>query len=123
MSATIMVVDDRVGIRKLLQEVLQGAGYDVITAAGGDEAVELVQQNSIDLVLLDMKMSGMDGLDTLTLIKQVSPQVIVLIMTAYEELEVLKEAHRRGAAECISKPFDIEELKATIAGQLRAASA
>ena len=123
MSATIMVVDDRAGIRKLLQEVLQRAGYDVLTAASGDEAVALVQQNSIDLVLLDMKMSGMDGLDTLTLIKEVAPQVIVLIMTAYEELEVLKEARRRGAADCISKPFDIEELKATVAGKLRAVSA
>ncbi|MGI6658760.1 MAG: response regulator [Dethiobacteraceae bacterium] len=123
MSATIMVVDDRAGIRKLLQEVLQSAGYDVLTAASGDEAVALVQQNSIDLVLLDMKMSGMDGLDTLTLIKEVAPQVIVLIMTAYEELEVLKEARRRGAADCISKPFDIEELKATVAGKLRAVSA
>jgi two-component system response regulator (stage 0 sporulation protein F) len=122
-SATIMVVDDRAGIRKLLQEVLQSAGYDVLTAASGDEAVALVQQNSIDLVLLDMKMSGMDGLDTLTLIKEVAPQVIVLIMTAYEELEVLKEARRRGAADCISKPFDIEELKATVAGKLRAVSA
>jgi two-component system response regulator (stage 0 sporulation protein F) len=118
-----MVVDDRAGIRKLLQEVLQSAGYDVLTAASGDEAVALVQQNSIDLVLLDMKMSGMDGLDTLTLIKEVAPQVIVLIMTAYEELEVLKEARRRGAADCISKPFDIEELKATVAGKLRAVSA
>ena len=123
MSATIMVVDDRAGIRKLLQEVLQSAGYDVLTAASGDEAVALVQQNSIDLVLLDMKMSGMDGLDTLTLIKEVAPQVIVLIMTAYEELEVLKEARRRGAADCISKPFDIEELKATVSGKLRAVSA
>ena len=123
MSATIMVVDDRAGIRKLLQEVLQSAGYDVLTAASGDEAVALVQQNSIDLVLLDMKMSGMDGLDTLTLIKEVAPQVIVLIMPAYEELEVLKEARRRGAADCISKPFDIEELKATVAGKLRAVSA
>lgn len=123
MSATIMVVDDRAGIRKLLQEVLQSAGYDVLTAASGDEAVAFVQQNSIDLVLLDMKMSGMDGLDTLTLIKEVAPQVIVLIMTAYEELEVLKEARRRGAADCISKPFDIEELKATVAGKLRAVSA
>ncbi|MCR3922041.1 MAG: response regulator [Firmicutes bacterium] len=123
MSATVMVVDDRVGIRKLLQEVLQGAGYNVVSAAGGAEALDLVKQNPVDLVLLDMKMSGMDGLETLTLLKKVTPQVIVLIMTAYEELEVLKEAARRGASGYISKPFDIEELKEIVAGKLRAVSA
>lgn len=123
MSAKIMVVDDRMGIRKLLQEVLQSAGYQVITASGGDEALDLIKKHTVDLVLLDMKMSGMDGLETLTLLKKICPQVIILIMTAYEELEVLKEANRRGAAGYISKPFDIEELKDVIAGKLRAESA
>ena len=123
MSATIMVVDDRVGIRKLLDEVLQSAGYHVITAASGNEALNLVRKEKIDLVLLDMKMSGMDGLETLTHIKEEAPQIIVLIMTAYEELEILQEAARRGAAACISKPFDIDELKELVAQKLRAASA
>lgn len=123
MTATIMVVDDRVGIRKLLQEVLQDAGYKVLTASGGSEAVEMIRRTKIDLVLLDMKMSGMDGLETLTFLKQYAPYVIILIMTAYEELEVLKEARRRGAAGYISKPFDIEELKSIIEAKLQAASA
>ncbi|MDW7652223.1 MAG: response regulator [Bacillota bacterium] len=123
MSATVMVVDDRTGIRKLLQEVLQGDGYQVLTAPGGNEAIQIVKKQPVDLVLLDMKMSGMDGLETLTLLKKISPQVIILIMTAYEELEVLKEAARRGAAGYISKPFDIDELKSTVAGKLRAESA
>jgi two-component system response regulator (stage 0 sporulation protein F) len=118
-----MVVDDRVGIRKLLHEVLQGAGYKVITAAGGNEAIKMIGQETVDLVLLDMKMSGMDGLETLTQLKKVCPQVIIMIMTAYEELEVLKEAARRGAAGYISKPFDIEELKDVVASKLRAESA
>lgn len=123
MSATILVVDDRVGIRRLLQEVLQGAGYKVLTAAGGSEAMEITRENDVDMVLLDMKMSGMDGVETLTRLKKESPHLIILIMTAYEELEVLKEAKRRGAADYISKPFDIEELKEIIAEKLRAASA
>lgn len=123
MSATVLVVDDRTGIRRLLQEVLQGAGYQVITASGGAEALELVKKNTVDLVLLDMKMSGMDGLETLTLLKKLCPRVIILIMTAYEELDVLKEAARRGAAGYISKPFDIDDLKTVVAGKLRAESA
>ena len=123
MAATIMVVDDRAGIRRLLLEVLQDAGYKVLTASGGSEAVEIIKQTKIDLVLLDMKMSGMDGLETLTLLKRYAPHVIILVMTAYEELEVLKEARRRGAAGYISKPFDIEELKKIIVAKLQAASA
>ena len=74
----IMVVDDRSGIRKLLQEVLQGAGYQVVTAAGGSEAIELLGKHNVDLVLLDMKMSGMDGLETLTQLKRISSKVIIL---------------------------------------------
>ena len=69
MSATILVVDDRVGIRRLLQEVLLGAGYKVLTS-GGKEAMEITRQNNVDMVLLDMKMSGMDGLETLTELKK-----------------------------------------------------
>lgn len=120
MPAKIMVVDDRFGIRKLLREVLQDAGYQVITAPSGKEALELVKEHAVDLILLDMKMSGMDGLEALILLKKACPRSIVLLMTAYEELEVLREANRRGAAGCISKPFDIEELKDVIAAKLRA---
>ncbi|MBT9140065.1 MAG: Sporulation initiation phosphotransferase F [Dehalococcoidia bacterium] len=120
MHRKIMVVDDRFGIRKLLCEVLQDDGYQVLTAAGGKEALELLKEHPVDLILLDMKMSGMDGLETLTLLKKVRPQTIVLIMTAYEELEALKEACRRGAAGYISKPFDIEEIKGLIAAKLQA---
>ena len=61
MASAILVVDDRPGIRRLLQEVLQDAEYRVITAAGGREALDIVEQTHVDLVLLDMKMSGMDG--------------------------------------------------------------
>ena len=120
---TVMVVDDRLGIRKLLKEVLAGTGYNVITTSGGADAVEIVAKQSVDLILLDLKMSGMDGLETLTKLKKENPLVKILIMTAYEELEVLQEAARRGACGHISKPFDIEELKEVIAGKLHAAIA
>jgi two-component system response regulator (stage 0 sporulation protein F) len=118
-----MVVDDRAGIRKLLQEVLQGAGYRVIVAEGGRDAVERITRLAVDLVLLDMKMPGMDGLETLITLKKIRPDLIVLIMTAYEELEILNEAMRCGAGGYISKPFDIGELTNIVAGSLRAASA
>ena len=82
MASVILVVDDRPGIRRLLQEVLQDAEYRVITAAGGREALDIVEQTHVDLVLLDMKMSGMDGLETLTRMKECAPGTVILIMTA-----------------------------------------
>lgn len=123
MNKNILVVDDRLGIRKLLVEVLHSAGYNVIATASGSEAIEKITEHPVDLVLLDMKMSGMDGLETLTKIKSIKPHVKILIMTAYEELEVLKEAARRGSNGHISKPFDIEELKVIIANTLQAETA
>ena len=76
----------------------------------GYGALELVENNNFDLVLLDMRMTGMDGLGTLTLLKKKFPALDVRIMTAYEELDVLNEAKNRGAKGYLSKPFDIEEL-------------
>jgi two-component system response regulator (stage 0 sporulation protein F) len=106
----VLVVDDRLGIRILIEEILTAHGYSVTQAADGYEALELVENNNFDLVLLDMKMSGMDGLETLTLLKKKFPALDVIIMTAYEELDVLNEAKNRGAKGYLSKPFDIEEL-------------
>ncbi len=110
----ILITDDRAGIRSLLKEVLQESGYEVLTAAGGQEGIKIVQENTIDIVLLDMKMPGMDGLETLRLIKKAQPNVKVIIMTAYEDMEIIKEVQKRGASCYISKPFDIEELLSTI---------
>ncbi len=123
MAKSIMVVDDRTGIRKLLNEVLEHAGYNVCTTAGGAEAVKMISRQPVDLVLLDMKMSGMDGLETLDKLKKIRPHVKILIMTAYEEPELLKEAARLGSCGYISKPFDIEELKNMIAAKLCTSSA
>lgn len=105
----IIVTDDRVGIRNLLREILSGE-YTVYLAENGEKTVEIVKEQEIDLILLDLKMSGLDGLETLSLIKTYSPETKVLLMTAYEELETINEAKRRGALGHITKPFDIDEL-------------
>jgi len=114
----MMIVDDRAGIRRLLYEVLSGAGYGVLTAAGGIEAVKAISRQPVDLVLLDMKMPGMDGLATLKQLKAICPRVKIVVMTAYEELEILRDAARCGACGYISKPFDIFELQEFVAAKL-----
>ncbi|PKM82289.1 MAG: two-component system response regulator [Firmicutes bacterium HGW-Firmicutes-13] len=105
----ILVTDDRAGIRNLLKEVLSEE-YAVFLAENGEKAVETVKEQEIDLILLDLKMSGLSGLETLSLIKTYSPKTKILLMTAYEELEIINEAKRRGASGHITKPFEIEEL-------------
>ncbi|HHX77158.1 MAG TPA: response regulator [Firmicutes bacterium] len=116
----ILVTDDRVGIRRLLREILETASYRVYTAAGGEEALAIIKKEFIDMVLLDMKMVGMDGMETLSRIKKVSPRTLVALMTAYEEPDILAEGLRRGACCYITKPFDIMDLLNTIKEQLSA---
>ncbi len=110
----LLITDDQVGIRSLLEEVFRGAGYKVYTAAGGREALKIIRDQAIDIVLLDMKMIGIGGLETLKLIKGARPKTRVVIMSAYEEISVLKQAERLGAECYISKPFDLEKLKEII---------
>lgn len=108
---TILVADDQKGIRRLLYEVFKLERYEVIPAANGREAIDLVQKVKPDIMLLDMKMPGLDGLATLRELRRLGLQVCVILMTAYGELEIVKEAISLGARMHITKPFDVNELK------------
>lgn len=114
-TVKILIVDDQPGVRRLLQEVLRSAGYGVYTASNGLEALSMVPQINPDLILLDMKMPGMDGLETLRHIRLHDQNIRVVIMTAYGELDVLSQAHQLGILGNFIKPFDIDELKSVIA--------
>lgn len=110
----ILVVDDQFGIRILLNEIFSKEGYDTFSAASGQEALEIVEKKEPHLVLLDMKIPGMDGLEILTRIKEMNEQVKVIIMTAYGELNMINEAMASGAVAYFSKPFDIDEVRITV---------
>jgi two-component system response regulator (stage 0 sporulation protein F) len=107
---TILIVDDQKGIRRLLEEVFREPGYKVLTAADGMEALARCRKKKPDLVLLDVKMPGMDGLEVLRIIVRDYPGVSVLMMTAYGELQIIDEALNLGARGYINKPFDVLEL-------------
>lgn len=111
MHGKVLIVDDQYGIRILLKEVLQKEGYETFLAANGMQAVEIVSEQKPDLVLLDMKIPGMDGIELLRKMKEVDPEIRVLIMTAYGELDMLKEATNLGALTHFSKPFDINKVR------------
>lgn len=110
----ILVVDDQFGIRILLTEILQKDGYTTFQAANGIQALSIVEKHQPDLVLLDMKIPGMDGLEILKKIKESWPHIEVIMMTAYGELNMINEAIRLGAKKHFTKPFDIDEVREEI---------
>jgi two-component system response regulator (stage 0 sporulation protein F) len=105
------VVDDQLGVRRLLYEAFHEDDFEVRMAGSGLEALDIIREFKPELILLDMKMPGMNGLETLTEIKKLNPKASVIMMTAYGELEIVSEALRIGAKEYITKPFDINVLR------------
>lgn len=115
----LLIVDDQNGIRVLLMEVFSSEGYETFQASNGKLALEIVRRESPDLVLLDMKIPGMDGLDILKHVKTIDPSIKVIMMTAYGELDLIKEATDLGAISHFTKPFDIDELRQAVNYQLK----
>lgn len=107
----ILIVDDQLGIRLLLQELFRKENYISKVAANGLEALQLVEEDLPDCVLLDMKLPGMDGIDVLKRLKSSWPELPVIMMTAYDESELTKEALEIGAVKYFTKPFDIYEVR------------
>ena len=106
MRIKILIVDDEPSHRLMLRANLK-SDYDIFEADDGLQAVEAVRQQFFDLVLMDMRMPGMDGLDALAQIKQISPGILVFLMTAFESVASARLALQRGASDYIVKPVDI----------------
>lgn len=107
----ILIVDDQLGIRLLLQEVFTIEGYATMLASNGLQALTIFEAECPDLVLLDMKMPGMNGIETLKRMKLHNPSVKVIMMTAYGELEMVQQVQANGAIMYITKPFDIDDVR------------
>lgn len=106
----ILVVDDEESIRNLLQRMLTEAGYNVTTAADGQEALDKVSQLKVGVVLLDMKMPGMSGMEVLQQLAGRWPEICVIMVTAVANLETAVDALKRGAYDYITKPFNQDDL-------------
>jgi two-component system, response regulator, stage 0 sporulation protein F len=114
MKEKILIVDDQFGIRILLNEVFSKEGYQTFQAANGIQALDIVTKHDPDLVLLDMKIPGMDGIEILKRMKVIEPDIRVIIMTAYGELDMIQEAKNLGAITHFAKPFDIDDIRAAV---------
>jgi two-component system response regulator AtoC len=110
----ILVVDDEHLIRWSLEQNLKKQGYDVLTAGTGEDAMRLVREEQPDLVLLDIQLPGMSGLEILEKIKEFDEEIIVIMVTAHGGLETAVNAMRMGAYDYINKPFNLDEMGLTI---------
>ena len=114
MARRICVVDDDSAHRLMLSEVLGEEGYETVEAPSGEECLELVSRQSCDLVLLDLKMPGIGGMETLIRLKRSNPPLPVLIMTAYATVQTAIAALKEGAYDYLIKPLDIHALKESV---------
>ena len=119
MSKTILVVDDEKDIRISLTGILEDEGYQVVTAASGVEALEALREDLPDLVLLDIWMPGMDGLETLEKIKSLLPHITVIMISGHGTIETAVRATKLGAFDFIEKPLSLDKVLIAVANALR----
>jgi two-component system response regulator (stage 0 sporulation protein F) len=116
----ILIVDDEASVREVLCEYFVEQGYSVATASSGDEALGLVQQGAPDLVLLDVRMPGLDGVETLRRMRMLVPGLPVIMVTANEDVGLARETLKLGALDYVAKPFDFDYLERAIQAGLAA---
>jgi DNA-binding NtrC family response regulator len=112
--ATILVVDDDILVVDLLKEYLIGNGHDIITAASGEEALLKIRSVGADLALVDLKMPGMDGLETIERMAESDPDTVTILITGYPTLDSSVRAIRLGASDYILKPFKLEDVNTAV---------
>ena len=110
----ILVVDDELSMREILEYILTKEGYQVSCAENGKTAISLLEQNTYDLLLCDIRLGDLSGLDVLRFAKKTHPNITVVLISAYASAETAVEAMNEGAYDYVPKPFDNEELKQAI---------
>jgi len=115
---SILVVDDEKSQREILEMILSGEGYDVTTASSGEAAMKFVEARRFDLVLTDLKMTGMSGLDLLKELTNFDKSIIVMLLTAHGSVDSAVDALRLGAFDYLQKPYDSEKLLETVSRAL-----
>ncbi len=111
---SILVIDDKDSMRQMLSKTLESEGYEVETARDGEGGLEKAKEKRYDLVLADLKLPKMNGLEVLSTLKELDPEVGVIMMTAYGTIESAVEAMKQGAFDFLTKPFDTDHLNVLI---------
>jgi len=118
MKTNILVVDDLKGSRLTLGGILEDEGHNVVLAENGYQAIEAARQLSFDLIFMDIKMPGINGVQTFREVKKINPKAAVIMMTAYSVEDLVREALEEGAYAVVYKPFDIEHIASIIESAL-----
>ncbi|MEQ1681132.1 MAG: sigma-54 dependent transcriptional regulator [Nitrospira sp.] len=114
----ILVIDDEQSLRDVLSIMLKRAGYAVTSAMDGEEAIELLNKEIFDLVITDLRMPKIDGMEVLKAVKSASPETVVLIITAFASADSAVEAMKQGAYDYLTKPFQVDEVQLIIRNAL-----
>jgi DNA-binding NtrC family response regulator len=112
--AWVLVVDDDVGMVDTLADILSANGHKVGLAYSGPSALDMIRSTPFDVALMDIQMPGLNGVEVLKLMRDVAPEIAVIMMTAFTRHELIEEA-KRSAAAVLSKPLDIEQVLGLIA--------
>lgn len=119
MHHTILIIDDEKDIRTALTGILEDEGYQILSAESGVEGIECARQDLPDLILLDIWMPGMDGLETLERLKVLLPQVTVIMISGHGTIETAVRATKLGAFDFIEKPLSLEKVLISVANALQ----
>ena len=117
-KGTLLVVDDEEGPRQSLRVVFKD-DYDILMASDGASAVEMAQKNKIDVAVCDIRMAGMSGIEVLERLKYVDPAIEVIMMTAFETTDTMRQALRLRACDYINKPFDLSTMRAAVSNAMQ----
>ena len=109
-SKSILIVDDDPGMTDTLSDILFEKGYDVDTTDNGYQAIKMVKKKSYDFALMDIKMPGINGVETFKKVHKINPETKVIMMTAYFVNDLIKEAPEGGVFDIFHKPLDIEKV-------------
>ncbi|MBN1960155.1 MAG: sigma-54-dependent Fis family transcriptional regulator [Deltaproteobacteria bacterium] len=111
---TVLIADDESNLRKVLCALLKREGYETLAVANGEAAIDVLNSNDIDILITDLRMPGMDGLELLRLVKTIDPSLPVIVITAHGSVDTAVSAMKEGAFDYITKPFDRDELKLSV---------
>ncbi|MCF8107886.1 MAG: response regulator, partial [Desulfohalobiaceae bacterium] len=110
----VLIIDDEEEIREGSHRILTRAGYPAYTAANGQEGLDILSREAMSIVLLDLKMPGIDGMDVLKLLQESYPHILVIIITGFATVETAIEAMKKGAYDFIPKPFEPDQLRLVV---------
>ena len=116
---TLLIVDDEEGSRQSLRVIFKD-NYDLHLAPDGATAIELAREHDVDVAVCDIRMAGMSGIEVLERLKYVDPAIEVVMITAFETTDTIRQALRLRACDYINKPFDVSHIRAAVAGAMQA---